>query len=310
MLNLKLKILFFLLAIVLPQTSVALQMPSSGNDIAQMANVSSPSFVVADARDGRIIFSKDADMPWVPASLTKLVTALVFLDSKPDMNKVVKITAQDQSGGGCSQGGACIATKPGVSYRLKDLFHASVVASANNATMAMARSTGLSKSEFAKKMNEKAQELGATHTYFVEPTGMSPLNTTTAADFVKIARVALNNPVIAKAAVMPNYNFTAYNNKKYSHRLKSTNKLLGDLDLEVLAGKTGYLEESRYNFVSLVQNRFGNKFIVSVLGSQSQAAQFKETKELAALGSLALAFSNFTNSAVLGSSTEATTINN
>lgn len=288
-----------------PAAALALQMPSSASELANMMDISSRAYVVADANDGRIILAKDADIPWVAASLTKLITALVFLDTQPNMSKVVKITAQDQQGGACSSGGACIATKPGVSYPLKDLFNASIVASANNATMALARSTGLSAEQFVNKMNEKARQLGAIHSNFVEPTGMSASNIITASDYAKIVKVALDNPVIAKAAAQTTYNFTAVNNRKFNHKLKSTNKLLGDLDAGIIGGKTGYLAESQYNFASRARNQLGGTFLVVVLGSKSNFSQFKETKELAALGSLASTFSNFYNNAVLGTSTEA-----
>lgn len=290
----------------------ALQMPSSAVDLLQMASFSSQAFAVADGQDGRIILSKNADLPWVPASLTKLVTAMVFLDTKPNMNKTLYIKASDQTGGGCSSGGACLSTKPGVAYRLGDLFNASLVASANNATMAVARSTGMTQEEFVKKMNEKARELGASGTVFTEPAGMSPLNVTTASDYVKIAKTALNNPVIAASVAQTSYSFKSVNSRKYVHSLKTTNKLLGDAGLDILGGKTGYLEESKYNFVSRVNGPMGSQLIVVILGSKSSAAEFQETKELVSLGSLALAFfppANLTAGSVLGTST-AVTLNN
>jgi D-alanyl-D-alanine carboxypeptidase len=246
--------------------------------------VTARSYVVVDKPTGQVVVSKNPELAWTPASLTKLVTALVVLDAKPQWNKQVAMIKGDEVGG------ARLATKAGVKYKVSDLFNASLIASANNATNALARSTGLTREQFVEKMNAKAKELGAANTAFVEPSGISEKNMTTAADYAKIAMAAFSHPQIRKTAQTKAYNFFSTNNKKYYHRLKNTNKLLGDLDFSILAGKTGYLDESRYNFSAEIQDKFGNDMIVVVLGSQSDGKQFQETKELAWQAGLTRAF--------------------
>jgi D-alanyl-D-alanine carboxypeptidase len=164
---------------------------------------------------------------------------------------------------------------------VNDLFNASLIASANNATNALARSTGISRGEFVKLMNEKALSLGATNTLFVEPTGISENNFTTATDFVKIAKVAFENKLISGVSQKKDYKFSAVNNKKYVHKIKSTNQLLGSEDLIIKGGKTGYIDESQYNFVTRMQDKSGKDVIVLVLGSKDKQSEFLEAKKLA-----------------------------
>ncbi len=296
----KIKVLtiFFIAIFLSPQAAFALQISDFLQNGADLG-FSAKSYVVAERNTGQVLLSKNSKEAWVPASLTKLVTLLTVLDTKPKLTKSVSIKADDQKAGQCSSGGACIATKPGVAYSVDGLFHASLMASANNATFALARSTGLTGAEFVKKMNEKAESLGATNTRFFEPTGIDPKNVTTAEDYAKIVAAAFSDPYLKKLAGLKQYTLTAANNKKYVHKLKNTNKLLGDDRLGSVAGKTGFLDESGYNFASLTQDRFGNSFVVVVLGSKTAASEFEETRQLVDWAGLSLVFGG----AVLGTST-------
>ena len=281
-----------------------LQMPSSGNVMAEMSGVSAEAYLVVDAQSGQILISKNADEQWTPASLTKLITALVVLDTNPNLNQSVTMSKADQVAGYCTSGGACIKTASGVKFSLDGLFHAALIPSANNAANALARSTGLSTADFAQKMNDKVASLGATSSHFYEPTGMNPQNKITASDYAKIAVAAFSNPYIRKTAGLSNYTLKSVNNSKYNQTIKNTNALLTDPDISVLAAKTGYLNESGYNFSSLVQSFGGQQFIVVVLGERHLSNAFKETKQLTALGlaTKILALGQ-TSGAVLGAST-------
>lgn len=292
----------FLFYVFSPQTAHALTIVEMLQGSQDTANFTAKSYVVTDSQTGQVLLSKNAGQVWVPASITKLVTALVVLDAKINLKKVVAMTAEDQVIGGCSSGGACISTKPGVKYKLQDLLYAALVASANNAANAVSRSAGLSQNDFVIKMNAKVKELGALNTVFVEPTGMSPNNKTTAEDYVKIITAAFNDPVLKNILKTQKYSFRSTNNSRYSHSIKSTNKLLADPDITMLGGKTGYLDESQYNFVSIAKDKMNNQFSVVVFGSKNGTTQFAETKELINLASAMKSFDiNFP--AVLGAST-------
>ncbi len=254
------------------------------------------SYIVIDRHSGNVLMQKDAGVVRVPASLTKLVTALVVLDMNPKLTGKVSMKKSDEVGG------ARLATKAGVSYKVADLFSAMLIASANNATNALARSGGITKEEFVEKMNQKAVSLGAINSRFVEPTGISEFNQSTAEDLAKIALQAFSAPHILLASQKENYSFRAVNNKRYLHKLKNTNKLLKDGELEIIAGKTGYLDESRYNFTALVRDQFNQESIIALMGAQDTSAQFRETKQLAFLGGLVKQL-EFLSGGVLGTST-------
>ena len=287
---------------IAPLSAMALSIPQNGNELAGALGMKSQAYILVDAKTGEVLVNQNETLVWPPASLTKLITALVVLDAKPNLNKLVTITAADQTAGGCKVGGACLPTKAGVKYKLKDLLYAALVSSYNNAANASSRSLGLTPEKFAERMNQKAAELGAVNTKFYEPTGMNPANHTTAADYAKIAKAAFSQPTILKMAQTQSYSFSASNNAKYRHTIKNTNKLLATSGLTMLAGKTGYLDESRYNFVSLAKDMDGKEVIVVVLGSPTYAEIFSDTKILAGLARevRALAAINLAVGTVLG----------
>ena len=296
-----------LLILLLPASVFALQMPNSSETFAESLGLTAKSFLVIDNLSGNTLLAKKPQLSWPPASLTKLVTALVVLDTKPKLTASITMKKSDEVGG------ARIATKAGIKYRFKDLLYASLTASANNATNAIARSANLATEDFVARMNEKARSLGAQNSVFYEPTGINEKNTTTALDFARIVKAAFENPLIAAAATIQNYSFRSVNNSNFFHKIKNTNQLLKDTafiaDFSFQGGKTGYLEESQHNFAALIKDKLGNELIIVVLGSQDSTSQFRETKELAALAGFARMFTNVPQM-ILGSSTPSSNLKN
>jgi D-alanyl-D-alanine carboxypeptidase (penicillin-binding protein 5/6) len=296
------------LSFLAPTAASALEMPTSGNDLANTMSINAQAYIVVNPQTGQVLMDKNSNTPWVPASLTKLVTALVVLDTKPKLAKIVTMTDQDQVVGWCKSGGACIKSVPGVKFTVDGLFHAALIPSANNAASALARSTGLSTAEFVNRMNKKVTSLGATQTHFNEPTGMDPSNTITAADYVHVVQAAFTNSYLRTVAGMSTYSLKSTNNSKYNQTIKNTDKLLTDGDVQVLGAKTGYLDESLYNFATLLKYQGGKEMVVVVLGERHLYSAFAETKVLASLArdAEALAILNLQNPSswgVLGTST-------
>ena len=269
--------------LLLPLTASAILMPANGNELAQMAGINAKAYVVVDTTTGNVLIDNNSTAQWIPASLTKLVTALVVLDTKPNLKKSVAMNKADQVVGGCSVGGVCVRTANGIKFTIDGLFHASIIRSANNATNTLARSTGLTPEEFAKRMNAKAKALGATNTHFHEPTGMDPNNTTTASDYAKIVTAAFSNKYLRTIAQKESYLLKSTNNTKYNQTIKNTNKLLANSDLNVMGAKTGYLPESKYNFASLLKYRNGPELAIIVLGEKHMYTAYDETQALATL---------------------------
>jgi len=239
--------------------------------------ISAKSGVVRDKNSGEILFSKNAEEKMPIASITKLMSALVFLENNQGWDKEVKIIQSDHRIGGR------LYVAPGEVILVKDLFYTSLVGSANNATIALARSTGLSLDEFVLKMNEKAKELEMDNTYFEEPTGLSEENVSTALDVLKLARIAFSKEEIKAALQTEEYIFNTAD-KEIEHTIKNTDKLLSSFlnedDYNVLGAKTGYTDEAMYCLVLGVKNEEKNVISV-ILGANTSENRFQEAKSLA-----------------------------
>ncbi len=235
--------------------------------------VTAQAALAVDQKSGAVLWQKNARQQRSLASITKLATALVFLENNPGWETEVTIQKSDYRAGGRSY------IYSGEKISLKDLFNISLVASSNHATMALARATGLSAEDFVARMNNKAKELGMKQTTFIEPTGLDPANVATAEDIISLARAAFLKPEIKSATIQSEYVFKVLNNQR-SEKVKNTDKLLGSY-LKVLAGKTGYLDEAGYCLVSLVGGEDSQELLMVVLGSATEADRFQDLKALA-----------------------------
>lgn len=231
---------------------------------------------VLDPLSNAFLYEKDGDGVQPLASITKLLTALVFLDNNPGWQTIYKIKAEDKVEGGR------ISLFLGDEVRVEDLFYTSLVASDNVATIALVRSTGLSQEEFIAQMNVKARQLGLFKSSFADPVGLSDRNVSTAKDIARLAVRALENEDILKATLTEVYEFETLQGRQ--KKIESTDYLLGsDLgdDIIIAGGKTGYTERAGYCFVGRFKNKEGREIISVVLDSPSKAARFTDSKDLA-----------------------------
>lgn len=239
------------------------------------------SAIVIDKESGKVLFQKEPEKQLPIASITKLMTALVFLEHNPGFDQVGQMGAGENS-----LAGARLYVKSGDEVRVADLFYSSLVGSANNATQALVHTTGLSGEEFVAKMNKKAQILGMKNTKFKEPTGLSKDNVSTVQDLAKLAQVAFSAPLIQEATTLKEYSLTtiAFNEL---HRIKSQNELLTSF-LTLTGAKTGFTNEAGYCLIVQAKNEAGNEVIAAVLGSATNDTRFTEIK-----GLVAWAFENY-----------------
>ncbi len=246
--------------------------------------ISAKAYIVTDVTNGNVIVAENENDSRIPASLTKLVTAMVVMDTKPDFDKEIEMTKYDQTLGECGKGGGCIKAKPGVKFKVNDLFYAALLPSANNAASALARSTGLSAKQFAAKMNAKAKSLGAKHSKFYEPTGMGKSNVITAADYSKIVTAAFSKyPYLKEVAQSDSFDMVSTNNPEYNQTVHNNDKLLGT-EVNVIGAKNGYLGSiSGYNYGALVETNNGTKYAVVVLGEPHMYVAYSDTKYLVKL---------------------------
>ena len=243
--------------------------------------LSAQSYVVVDAETEKNLLSEAADAPRAIGSITKLMSAIIFLENSPAWDKEVVI---DKNDGGQGK----LYVFEGETANVKDLFFASLVGSSNNATMALARSSGLSLEAFVQKMNQKAKALGLKNTFFKEPTGLDSNNRSTAREVALLLKYALQKDLIREAVTVKNYDITVVNtDKKLIKRLVENTDILLSNDFKdshinsILGAKTGFIEEAGYCFVMETQNKDGKKIIAAILGADNHFNRFSEAKVLA-----------------------------
>jgi D-alanyl-D-alanine carboxypeptidase len=230
---------------------------------------------VLDLQNRKILFNKDADKEWPIASITKLVTALVFLEHNPGWDTIYEVRRGDRREGGK------IFLYTGEKVKVKDLFYLSLVGSANTATIGLVHSTGMTEQEFVQKMNEKAGALGLKNTRFHDPVGLNNYNISTAREIAKFTRTALSDKDISEATLTKKYEFTTLEGKKKV--VYNTDDLLNIFPqngIRIIGGKTGYNISAGYCFVGKFIDHDGREMISVVLGSDSRDLRFSETRDL------------------------------
>lgn len=216
--------------------------------------------IVMDDDTGEILFAKNLDQVRPVASLTKIITALVFLDHNPGWDKMITMKKCDYVGG------AVVYVREGDQVSVKDLFFATLAGSKNNAAMALMRATGLTQEEFVQKMNSKARAIGALDSHFEEPTGLSENNVSTVMDMARIMKSAFGNFKMLEATTVKWYALRAHNRNQV-YWIKNTNKLVNS-DLYVTGGKTGWTDEAGYCLGTKARADDGRNLIALVLGAK------------------------------------------
>jgi D-alanyl-D-alanine carboxypeptidase len=225
--------------------------------------------ILLDPTTGEVLFEKNSSRSVPIASLTKLMTAMVFLEQKPDLSREVEVSLTEIAGGGHTQ------LRRGEHAPLGELLHMSLMCSDNVATRVVARESGLSAEDFIARMNRKAIELGLTGTRFVEFTGLDEHNVSTASDVARMLHAAANETLIAEITTTRSY---AFRTERRAHAINNTNRLLYSR-YEVLGGKTGFIIEAGYCFATWVRSQ-GRDLIAVVLGAPTNATRFADAVRL------------------------------
>ncbi len=178
--------------------------------------------VVIEAETGQVLYNRGMNDKNYPASITKVMTALVALEHG-DLNDVITVSDYAVTS---VQGTSHIALAPGEVLTLEEALYGMMLASANDCSVAIAENVGGSEEAFVKLMNEKAQEIGAKNTNFVNPHGLHDLNHyTTSYDMALITREAMKNPDFVRIAGAKMYTMSA-TNKQGEERLHSNQNLM------------------------------------------------------------------------------------
>jgi len=246
--------------------------PANVSKIAPITRAA--SVMVIDARSGEIMYEKNADAPRAAASTQKLLTALIvaergFLDRQVVVEHVDTLAEPVR-----------LNIKPGDTYQRIELLRALLVKSPNDVARCLARDSAGSVEAFAELMNEKARQLGATHSHFLNPNGLPMFGQySTARDLSIIAKAAYANPTIRSIVCLPQLVFRYANGR--TRELENTNKVLRRLPY-CNGMKTGYTEAAGHCLIASGA-RPGRDIIVVVLGD-SKAGVWQDASALLSWG--------------------------
>jgi len=237
-------------------------------------DVRAAAAIVFNPVTGQVLYEENSQDKRSIASITKVMTALVFLEDNPDLNQEVSIERSDVFAASTTY------LKAGDKITASELLHLLLIPSDNGAARALARNSHGGTASFIERMNEKAIELGLQNTSFADPSGLNANNMSSAFDLSHLITFAASDERIASIMRTPTYTVTTNRRQIPIH---STNRLVMNGDVEVVGGKTGFITKSGYCLATLLrlpQANGGIPVAVVVLGARSNNGRFWETRHL------------------------------
>jgi D-alanyl-D-alanine endopeptidase (penicillin-binding protein 7) len=237
-------------------------------------DVRAAAAIIYDPETKQVLWEENAQSQRSIASITKVMTATVFFENNPELSQPVTIAHSDVFQASTTH------LHANDKVTADDLLHLLLIASDNAAARALARISPYGSEGFVQRMNEKAGELGLEATSYADPSGLLSENVSSAYDLAKLITLASQDERISSIMRLPEY--TVYTGSHRMITFHSTNHLLGRPDVEVRAGKTGFITKAGYCLATLLRlPDNGPQVAVVVLGARSNAGRFMETRNLA-----------------------------
>lgn len=272
----------------LTMTLVLTAVPSVKSRAAAKPKTMAHAYYMIDAESGDKILSSHANKKIYPASTVKLLTALTVLDYA-DTNQKIKYTKKLRKK--IPAEASALNLKTGRVYTVEQYLNMLLIVSDAGSALALAEGTAGSVSKFVEMMNEKAQELGMKHSHFDNPVGLdrgSGYNGTytTAADFIKVSKAAMEEPVIKKIVAKHKYKVQPVGVKK-SFVIKNTNafygtykKLVKNKKYKIIGSKTGTTRAAGHCLVATAVDEDGNTVICAFYGNGGYERLYKDIRKL------------------------------
>jgi D-alanyl-D-alanine endopeptidase (penicillin-binding protein 7) len=235
-------------------------------------DVRAAAAIIYNPDTNQVLWEENSQTQRSIASITKMMTAVVFMEINPDLTQPVTVARSDVFQASTTR------LRLNDHVTADDLMHLLLIASDNAAARALARISPFGSEGFVGRMNEKAAELGLQSTHYADPSGLLSDNVSSAYDMARlIAHVSSDDRI---ASIMRTPEYTIYNGRR-DVTFHSTNHLLGRADVDVLAGKTGFITAAGYCIATLLRLPSSNQQVaVVVLGARSNASRFMETENL------------------------------
>ena len=254
--------------------------------IGQTLDIKAKSVVLMEPNTGKVLYESNSDEKLPPASITKIMSLLLVMEAidRGDITLETVVTASEHA---CSMGGSQIWLEPGETMTVNDLLKAAVIASANDACVALGETVAGSEEGFVALMNERANELGMTNTRFVNCTGLDAEgHLTTAYD------VAVMSSALIKHDLIKDYSTVWMDTlRDGKSELVNTNKLVRFYE-GTTGLKTGTTSTAKY-CLSATAERNGLELVAVVMAGDSSNDRFGGAKKLLDYG-----FANYNYSSI------------
>ena len=256
-----------------------------GVNPSAMKNVDAKEIFLAATTENEILAAKNIFETMPPASITKILTALLTLESGLDLDEKYTLTNDIQVSDPDAQ---MCGFEVGDVVSLRTLLYCTLIYSGNDAANAVASAvSGGNVSEFCKQMNERASQLGATQTHFVTPNGLdTPDHYTSAYDLYLIFRECIKYDVFMDAVHQSSYTaFFERGGEEYSFTFPSTNHYFIDKadppeGVTIVGGKTGTTDNAGTCLILYVEDKNGNGYISLLLGSPDKDTLYDSMTKL------------------------------
>ena len=239
---------------------------------ATVPDLRAEAAIIYSPDTGKVLWEENAQDQRSIASITKIMTAAVFLEDDPDLTNDIVIQRADVLRASTTY------LRAGYKVTTSDLLHLLLIASDNAAARALARISPHGSEGFIVRMNEKAAELGLTNTHYADPSGLLSENVSTAYDMARLITQVASDQRIAQIMQKQRHSIHA---GRRTINIHSTNQLVMNGDVDVLGGKTGFIRKAGYCLATLLRlPQGGPQVAVVVLGARSNAGRFWETRHL------------------------------
>lgn len=234
-------------------------------------DVRAAAAIIFNPANGQVLWEENAQDKRSIASITKVMTAVVFMEDNPDLSQVVTAERSDVYAASTTY------LRANERITLDNVLRLTLIASDNAAARILARVSHGGTASFIERMNEKALELGLESTTFIDSSGLNPANISSAYDLSRLISFAAADERIAPIMRTADYTVTT---SRRSINIHSTNQLVRGGDVEVMGGKTGFISKAGYCLATLLRLPQGNQVAVVVLGARTNPGRFWETRHL------------------------------
>jgi len=242
------------------------------HDATDSLDLKSSAALVIDQETNEVLFSKNDQAVLPIASLTKLMTGLILREAKLPMDQMIAISQADVD----TEKGSSSRLRVGTELTRGELLHLALMSSENRAAHALARSYPGGLPIFVGLMNAKAQSIGMNDTHYVEPTGLSSKNQSSARDLAKLVNIAHGDPILRELTTSPDYQVAIGNR---TLQFNNTNRLVKNPSWEIGLQKTGYISEAGRCLV--MQTKIaGRKLIMVFLDSAGKLSRIADAERV------------------------------